>query len=326
MSNLGRWIVGLSVVAAVLAGGCGSDSESDSESGGASEPSEAPVRTEDGYEVILANPTKRTGPTASKQGERAQAQQRERLVLEPTSPDPEGGEFTLEEAVAEMPVDGQLVAEIGTDLGTMFCDLYADKVPSTVANFIGLARGIRPFWDPAAGDWVRRPYYRGTIFHRVVPDYLIQAGDLIGDGTGGVGYTIARESHEALRFDSAGMLAMAGTEEEPNAGQFFITDGPTPDIQGQYVIFGKCQPEDVVHRIARVPQGGRPEHRPLTPVRINRLFIQRVSGGAENARITAPLPPPGTDEPARGASKGPSQLRHEIEERRRAHQEGQGAP
>lgn len=320
-----EWLSPFLVLAlTVAAAGCDSDEASGESSGGGEAEESGPLRTEDGYEVVFANPRGRTGPRSSKAGERTAQRRRDHLVLEPNSPDPEGGEFTLEEAVADMPIDGDLVAEIGTDLGTLFCDLHADKVPTTVANFIGLARGIRPWWDPAAGDWVRRPYYRGTTFHRVIPDYLIQAGDRVGDGTGGVGYSLPIETHETLRFDEAGILAMAGTEQEPNAGQFFITDGPAPQLQGRYTIFGECRPVDVVHRIARVPQSGRPDYRPLTDVQITRLFIRRVEGGAANARVTPPQPPPGFEpgQVDRGASPGPTEIQTEVERRRQLRQQG----
>jgi len=310
-------IVALAVSAALLAG-CGDDDEGGSaaEEGAGDE---APIVTEDGTPVILADPDM-VGPRASKQGERAERRRLENLVREPTSPDPEGGEFTLEEAVDGMPVDGQLVAEINTDLGTLFCDLHAEKAPKHVANFIGLVRGIRPWWDPAAGDWVERNYYRRTTFHRVIPDYVIQAGDHIGDGTGGTGYTLEPERHDTLTHDQAGVMSMA----DDNSGQFFITDDPVRELDGEYTVFGQCRPEDVVARIARVPQSGDPDHSPLTPVQINRVLIRRVAGGAQNARITPPQPPPGYDPQMPGGpgrSKGPSELENQLDERRRLRQQ-----
>lgn len=315
------WIAALAVVTALgLVGGCGDDDDGAAstagEGAGQGTTKQASLRTEDGYEVVLADPSGMRGPQASKQGDLAEQRRRERLVLEPTSPDPEGGEFTLEQAVADMPVDGQLVAELNTDLGSIFCDLFAEKAPAHVANFIGLARGIRPWWDPAAGDWVERNYYRRTTFHRVIPEYLIQAGDHVGDGSGGTGYQLEPEHHDSLSHDSIGVLSMA----DDNAGQFFLTDGRRPELDGDYTVFGKCRPEEVVSRIARVPQSGGPDHSPLTPVQINRVLIRRVSGGAQNATITVPEPPPGYDPQMPGGpgrSKGPSELRNQVEERRR---------
>jgi peptidyl-prolyl cis-trans isomerase A (cyclophilin A) len=248
----------------------------------------------------------------------------ERLVREPNEPDPHQGRFTLEDAVVGLPIDGDLVAEITTDLGTIFCDLYADRVPNTVANFIGLARGLRAWWDARAAIWRRnKPYYNGTTFHRVIPGYAIQGGDYLGDGTGTVGYHIPYEPHSTLSHDRSGRLAMA-TDGDPNHGgaQFYITDGPAPQLDGTATIFGQCRPESVISRIARVPQSGAPDNRPLTPVRISRILIQRVVGGAAQARITVPRLPPGEPEVPRAASPGPSELRS-LESLRRRRREAE---
>jgi len=140
------WIV----CACVLAVACGDDDEASSSSGGSSGDGadEQQVVTEDGYEVVLASDRQRRGPEPSEPGERAEERDEDNLVREPTEPDPHGGELTLEEAVEGMPIDGDLVAEMTTDLGTIFCELHAERTPTTVANFIGLARGKRAWWDP----------------------------------------------------------------------------------------------------------------------------------------------------------------------------------
>lgn len=263
--------------------------------------------TEDGTQIIFAGPRREGRP-----GQRSTEYDEERLRRTPNVPDPEQGDFTLEEAVQGLPVDGTLVAEIGTEFGTMLCDLYADRAPRTVANFIGLARGLRPWWDARAGEWVRRPYYRGLTFHRVIPGYLVQGGDYLGDGTGTVGYTIPDEPHDTLSHDQRGQLCMANHEGPNSAGaQFFITDGPARELdrEGGYTIFGQCQPLDIPSQIARVPQDAAAGNRPLTPVHITRVIIQRVEGGAANARPTVPVQPPGEPEVGRGASPGPSELR-----------------
>lgn len=232
----------------------------------------------------------------------------DRLIREPNAPDPEGGEFSLEEAVVGLPVDGSLVAEIGTEFGTVLCDLYADRAPHTVANFVGLARGLRPWWDARGGEWVRRPYYRGLTFHRVIPGYLVQGGDYLGDGTGTVGYTIDDEPHDTLAHDRAGQLAMANHDGANTAGaQFFFTDGPAPQLDGHgYTIFGQCRPLHVISQLARVPQRPDSGNQPLTEVHITRLIIRRVVGGAQAAAPTPPVPAAGNEEPARGASPDPS--------------------
>lgn len=270
--------------------------------------------TDEGEQIVFAG---RTPPADRRAAQTAS----DRLVREPTEPDPEAGDFTLDEAVEGMPIDGQLVAEISTDLGTIFCDLYADRTPRTVANFIGLARGRRPWWDARAATWRRQPYYRGTTVHRVIPEYVIQGGDYLDDGSGTIGYTIPYEPHETLSHDRAGRLAMATTDGRDTAGaQFYITDGPAPQLDGTATIFGQCRPEDVVSRIARVPQSGSPDNRPLTPVRIARVLIRRVEGGAGAARITVPQLPPGEPAVGRGASPGPSELRTLEGMRRRREQ------
>jgi len=278
----------------------------------------AKLRTSDGYEVVLANPTKRVGPAPSTPGERAEAERQARLIRVPTSPDPHGGQFSLEEAVVGMPIDGQLVAEINTDLGTLFCDLFADKTPHTVANFVGLARGIRSWWDAASGLWVRRPLYTNTIFHRVIPAYMVQGGDPLRDGSGTVGYTIADERHASLRHDRAGQLCMANTGANTNGGQFFITDAAARQLDNAeggnaYTIFGQCRPEDIVAHIARVPQGEG--NRPLTDVVIERVLIRRVAGGAAQAKRSPPRLPDGFDTTPqpRGASPGPSELQQRVQ-------------
>jgi peptidyl-prolyl cis-trans isomerase A (cyclophilin A) len=258
----------------------------------------------DGTQIIFAGPHSDTRT----QGGRSHDYDESRIRREPNAPDPEQGDFTLEEAVVGLPVDGTLVAEVGTEFGTLLCDLYAERAPRTVANFIGLARGIRPWWDARAGEWVRRPYYSRLTFHRVIPEYLVQGGDYLGDGTGTVGYTIPDEPDDTLTHDRAGQLCMANHDGPNSAGaQFFITDGPAPqlDREGGYTIFGHCTPQHVVSEIARVPQNADEGNRPLTPVHITRLLIRRVEGGAANAEPTHPQLPPGEPETPRGASPDP---------------------
>ena len=276
--------------------------------------------TDDGTTIIFAGPRSGRGQreAATVSGQQSTDYDEENLIREPNQPDPEGGDFTLEEAVVGLPIDGSLVVEIGTELGTLLCDLHADRAPNTVANFVGLARGLRPWWDARAGEWRREPYYRGLTFHRVIPDFMIQGGDYLGDGTGTVGYTIDDEPHDTLAHDRAGQLCMANHEGENSAGaQFFITDGPAPQLDGQgYTIFGQCRPTETVRQIARVPQSPESGNRPLTPVHITRLLIRRVEGGAQVARPTPPRLPEGEPETPRGASPGPSQERGRFDPRR----------
>jgi peptidyl-prolyl cis-trans isomerase A (cyclophilin A) len=229
--------------------------------------------TSDGYEVIRAQ---------TKQGESAtvevKAPEGWKITQPPTTPDPRGGKFSLKDALRDLPVKGSLVATIRTSLGTLTCELYEDKAPITVANFVGLARGLRETWSAKDGKWVARPYYDGTTFHRVIPGFMIQGGDYAGDGSGDLWYTIPDEVHASLKHDRAGQLCMANRGPNTNEAQFFITEGAAPHLDGSYTIFGQCEPTSVVNRIARVPQSGPPNNRPLTPVVIERVTIERRTG------------------------------------------------
>ena len=266
--------------------------------------------TPDGYEVVLADPDAPADPDRKPSLPELAAAQ---ITRNPTSPDPEAGEFTLEEATRDLAGEGKLVAELRTDLGTMYCDLHTEKAPRTVANFVGLARGLRPWWDAASAAWVTRPLYDGTSFHRVIPGFMIQGGDSLGDGSGGVGYEFPDEVHPSLKHDAPGRLCMANHGVNTNGGQFFITDGAAPhlDEMNSFTIFGQCEPVDVVARIARVPQAGAPTNRPLTRVSIDSVRIVRSPQGAAGLRAApaatspASVPPAGTGPVHRNASPPP---------------------
>jgi peptidyl-prolyl cis-trans isomerase A (cyclophilin A) len=196
------------------------------------------------------------------------------IVRDPTSPDPLGGKFDLKAALAGLPGAGKnLKAAIETGMGTIECKLFADKTPNTVANFVGLARGLRPFWDAKQGAWVKRPLFDGTSFHRTIADFMIQGGDHMGDGTGQVGYNINDEL-VGLKHDRAGLLCMANRGPNTNGGQFFITDAAAPHLtqMNTYTIFGDCTPTDLVHKIATSSAG---MERPASPVPIKKVTITR---------------------------------------------------
>src|SRR5689334_17329246 len=124
-----------------------------------------------------------------------------------------------------------LYATINTSMGAITARLFERETPLTVRNFIALVRGTKAFRDPKSGQMVRRPFYNGIAIHRVIPNFMIQIGDLIGDGTYNPGFTIKDEFIPALTFDQPGRLGMANIEE-PNTGacQFFITEVPTPHL------------------------------------------------------------------------------------------------
>ncbi len=324
MTNVRTIVAGLLVVSL---GACGNEAQQTEGEGEGTETTAPPETTTSDPTTPRAPPggtgTTEDGETVIFAGGRRAAERPTydpaHLVREPNAPDPEAGDFTLDEAVAGMTTDGQLVAEMGTDFGTLFCDLYADRTPRTVANFIGLVRGTRAWWDVRAGQWVTRPYYRGLTFHRVIPEYIVQGGDYLGDGTGTIGYTMPYEPHETLRHDQRGMLALATLDgPDSGGGQIYITDGPAAQLDGTATIFGHCLPEDLVSQIARLPQSGAPDNRPLTAFHVTRVLIRRVAGGAASAQATPPRLPPGEPEQPRGASEDPSEARGRIRDLPRA--------
>jgi peptidyl-prolyl cis-trans isomerase A (cyclophilin A) len=165
----------------------------------------------------------------------------------------------------------QPTATIETSMGDIHCTLFPDKAPNTVANFIGLATGKKPWKDPKTEQQVKgKPLYDGTTFHRVIPNFMIQGGDPQGTGMGGPGYSFNDEISD-LKFDQAGRLAMANAGPNTNGSQFYITEAPTPWLDGKYNLFGQCEDLDVVKKIARVPTGDA--NKPLTPVTIKHIVI-----------------------------------------------------
>jgi peptidyl-prolyl cis-trans isomerase A (cyclophilin A) len=191
--------------------------------------------------------------------------------VEPSAGDPLHGKFTLDDATKGLPAGKQLVATIETSLGKLECNLFDDKAPITVANFVGLARGIRP-WKTPGGTWEKKPAYDGTIFHRIIKGFMIQGGDALKNGTGEPGYVIPDEVWEDAVHDRAGLLCMANRGKNTNGAQFFITDAAAAHLDNGYTIFGECSPEALVHQIASVPVS---RERPETPVDIKKITITR---------------------------------------------------
>lgn len=199
------------------------------------------------------------------------------IVRSPTSADPAGGKFGLAEALKGLEGKGAPKATIETSLGTLECKLWPDKAPLTVANFVGLARGLRPFWDGKTAKWEKRPLFDGTTFHRVIAGFMIQGGDHMGDGTGDVGYNLIDELHPSLSHDRAGLLCMANKGPNTNGGQFFITDAAAPHLTQMktYSIFGECGPVEVVHKIANAPKDSPMSERPNPDVTIKKVTVSR---------------------------------------------------
>jgi peptidyl-prolyl cis-trans isomerase A (cyclophilin A) len=175
------------------------------------------------------------------------------------------------EKTAQKPTEPTAVIE--TTDGNINCTLFPDKAPLAVANFIGLATGTKEWKDPKTGKMMHGvPLYNGTIFHRVIPNFMIQGGDPMGNGSGDPGYTFKDETSPDLTFDQPGRLAMANSGPNTNGSQFFITEVPTPHLNGHYSLFGQCQDIDVVKKIARLATDPRND-RPYDPPKIIRIKI-----------------------------------------------------
>ena len=166
-----------------------------------------------------------------------------------------------------------LQAVIDTSMGEIRCDLYPQFAPLTVSYFVGFAEGTLPWKNPKSKQETSVPLYNGTIFHRVIPGFMIQGGDPLGDGTGGPGFQFADELTGSVSFDIPGRLAMANSGANTNGSQFFITTSPRPELDRKHTIFGSCLPLKVVNAIAQLPTNSK--DRPDSPPTIKRIGIVR---------------------------------------------------
>jgi peptidyl-prolyl cis-trans isomerase A (cyclophilin A) len=181
----------------------------------------------------------------------------------------------LAEYTKDLPGQGPLMATIETTVGAFHCELYADQVPMTVANFVGLARGLKPWRDPKTRKVEKKPFYDGIIFHRVIPGFMVQTGDPLGEGVGGAGYEFEDEIRADLRHAAGGTLSMANAGPGTNSSQFFITEKATPWLNDRHTVFGKCKEADLVKKITQVPRDSR--DRPQQEIKIDRVTISRGS-------------------------------------------------
>jgi len=150
----------------------------------------------------------------------------------------------------------QIHATFQTSAGDIVVRLLPEKAPKTVENFLGLAEGTLEWADPKSGEKVKKPLYDGTIFHRVIPEFMIQGGDPLGNGTGGPGYRFADEIGPDNRFDRPGLLAMANAGPNTNGSQFFITEVPTPHLDRGHTIFGEVvKGLELIAKIASLGNG-----------------------------------------------------------------------
>lgn len=169
-----------------------------------------------------------------------------------------------------------LYATLKTSMGDIVVLLFDEKAPNTVANFVGLATGAKEWIDPKSGERVKRPLYSGTIFHRVIPDFMVQGGDPLGTGSGGPGYRFADEFHPDLKHSKAGILSMANAGPNTNGSQFFITHKATPWLDGRHSVFGEVvKGQEIVNAMGSVPRDSG--DRPLKDIVLLEVVIMRGS-------------------------------------------------
>ncbi len=166
-------------------------------------------------------------------------------------------------------------AVFDTTLGKIVIRLLEQEAPKTVANFVGLAEGTKEFRDAKNGQKVKRPFYDGLAFHRVIPNFMIQGGCPLGTGTGDPGYKFADEFHSSLRHDKPGKLSMANAGPGTNGSQFFITVAATPWLDNHHSIFGEViEGQDVADKISKVARDRN--DRPQQAVVLQKVTIERV--------------------------------------------------
>jgi len=186
-------------------------------------------------------------------------------------------------------------AIIDTTAGKMHCELFPKIAPIGVENFIGLAKGTKDWTSPSGAKKHGVSLYDGTIFHRVIPEFMIQGGDPKGDGTGDPGYKFKNETSPDLTFDRPGRLAYANAGPDTNGSQFFITEVAYPSLNGGYTIFGQCDDATVelVKQIARMARDPR-DDKPFRPVKITHITIVKPGAAASTRPATPAAKKPAT--------------------------------
>jgi peptidyl-prolyl cis-trans isomerase A (cyclophilin A) len=155
-------------------------------------------------------------------------------------------------------MDTQMFATFETSLGDIKIRLFDDKAPNTIENFVGLAEGTKEFTNSETGKKEKRLFYDGLIFHRVIPEFMIQGGDPRGNGTGGPGFTFKDEFHPELKHDKPGILSMANAGPNTNGSQFFITVNETPWLDGKHTVFGEVvEGMDIVENISKASRDNK---------------------------------------------------------------------
>ena len=177
-----------------------------------------------------------------------------------------------------------------TSMGRITCQFYQKQAPKAVANFIGLAEGTQEWTDPTTHQKHHKPFFNGTIFHRVIPGFMIQGGDPTGTGMGDPGYAFRDEFDPNLNFDQPGRLAMANSGPNTNGSQFFITEQGYDSLNQHYTLFGQCDDAsvEVVKAIAGVSRDGN--DKPLAPVVLKKVTIVREGQPLPPVPVAAPKP------------------------------------
>lgn len=189
----------------------------------------------------------------------------------------------LKTYTADIAGQGTLYATLHTSEGDIHCSLLEREAPRTVANFVGLARGLHPWRHPRTGEIQLseskeegapkfKPLYKDILFHRVIPNFMIQGGDPLGMGTGGPGYRFQDEFDNSALHSKPGTLSMANSGPNTNGSQFFITEVPTPHLDKRHSVFGYCNEIDLVKSIARMPASGS---RPNTDIVLKSIDFSR---------------------------------------------------
>jgi peptidyl-prolyl cis-trans isomerase A (cyclophilin A) len=206
------------------------------------------------------------------------------FAQEPTKPAEEPLPDAPQATAAAMIHPNGPTVVMDTSMGRITCQFFQQQAPKTVANFIELAQGKKEWTDPTSKKkQSNKPLYDGTVFHRVIPEFMIQGGDPTGTGMGDPGYTFEDELNPNLNFDVPGRLAMANSGPNTNGSQFFITEVPVEHLNQKHTIFGQCDEASllVAKTIARVERDEN--DKPVTPVVLKKVTI--VPEGQ-------PVPPP----------------------------------
>jgi len=188
-------------------------------------------------------------------------------------------------------IPAQPTAIIDTTAGKLRCTLFPKQAPIGVANFIGLSRGTKDWTDPQGKKVHGKPLYDGTIFHRVIPEFMIQGGSPSGQGDGNPGFEFQNETSPDLTFNQPGRLAYANAGPGTNGSQFFVTEVPYPSLDGNYTIFGQCDDAsvEVVKKIARMPRDQ--QDRPNDPVKVTHVTILHAGGTSHSTTTHHPVKP-----------------------------------